>query len=76
MRKKLSVDAIPARVRKLRESAGLSVTQLAAASGVPERSIRNIETGVSTANGPGVRLLVAVAAALGTTVDGLMSPGK
>lgn len=57
-------------VRALREQQGLSQAALAARTGVHQAHIANIESG---AKKPSVKVLVALASALGVTINDLVT---
>ena len=57
-------------LRRKRRAAKLTQVQLAAASGVQQRTISNLETGETIE--PGVRTVAALAATLNMTVEQLL----
>lgn len=60
------------RVRAAREAAGLTQVQLADRLGWPRQHLHRIETGA--VRDPGVSRVLAIARALGVTVDELAAP--
>jgi transcriptional regulator with XRE-family HTH domain len=60
-------------LRRLREEAGLTQTQMADKAGVPFRSYQNWEAG---SREPGIAALAALAKALGVSVDQLISESE
>lgn len=61
-------------VRRLRKGAGLTQEQLAEQVGVSQPAIAQIETG--KIKNPGVDVLIALAGALGKSVDDLVRDGE
>ena len=61
---------IPARLKQLRESKGLSVTRLAHLSGISQPYLRQIELGIK--KNPSAEVLQGLAATLGVTVADIM----
>lgn len=61
---------IPARLKQLRESKGLSVTRLAHLSGISQPYLRQIELGIK--KNPSAEVLQRLAATLGVTVADIM----
>ncbi len=57
-------------LKRLRVKAKLTQTELSWASGIPQGAISNLETG--EVESPGVLVVVALAEALGVTVEKLM----
>lgn len=68
-----SDHGIGARVRRYRQDAGLSLTELAARAGVSKSHLSAIENGTGTR--PGARVLHALATALGVTLADLLGRG-
>jgi transcriptional regulator with XRE-family HTH domain len=66
-----AIPTLPARLRELRESAGMTLESLASAAGTSHDSISKIERGQRA---PSFRLAVALADALGCAVDDLRRP--
>ena len=67
------LQSIGANVRRLRLERGWTQTELAEASELKERWVQTLETG--TAN-PTIKVLVAVADALGVETADLLAPAK
>lgn len=68
------IGRFPARLRELRESAGLSQTELAKKSGVPQATIAAYEVGRHAATWPNV---IKLADALGVSIEAFrVQPGE
>ena len=65
-----------ARLHRLRQAAGLTQRQLAAASGVSQPVLARVERGARPLAGVSAGALVALAAALGTTAEALLDPTR
>jgi transcriptional regulator with XRE-family HTH domain len=66
-----SIDTFPARLRELREAAGLSRDQLAVAAGTSSHSVTKME---QAKRSPSLELAWRLAQALGCTLDALVQP--
>lgn len=61
------------RIAEMRTAAGMTQAELAAAAGLPRATVGAVESG---RHSPAVETALALAAALGTTVEGLFVPGS
>ena len=64
----MELPAVEPKIRKLRESKGLTQEELAARAGVTRKTIWNLETGTTL---PNLSVLLAIAAALGVVWSAL-----
>lgn len=64
----VATSNLPARLRELRERAGLTQRELAERAGVPQRSVSNYEQGLAE---PGLGAAIRLARALDVTVEEL-----
>lgn len=69
--KRDAIETLSARLRELRERAGLSQAELAAAASTSVHSVAKLERGERF---PSLRLARDVAAALGCSIDALCEP--
>ena len=67
------LESIAANVRRLRQDAGLTQFQLAAASGVELRYVAKIEAGEAN---PSAMIMIRLAVALGVKPGNLFKPAK
>jgi transcriptional regulator with XRE-family HTH domain len=65
------MDALAANLKQHRKAAGLTQGQLAGKAGIPRASLANMEQAESN---PGIESVVAVANALGVSLDELLTP--
>jgi transcriptional regulator with XRE-family HTH domain len=65
------MDALAENLKLLRKQANLTQAQLAEAAGLPRATVANLE---QPGANPGVQTVVAVAKALGVSLDDLMAP--
>lgn len=70
MKTQVAENTIGARLRSLRQARGYTIEQLAAAAGVADSWINNVELGYIKA--PGSIKLYAVATVLGVTIESLL----
>ena len=69
--KRDAIETLPARLRELRDAAGLSQSELAAAARTSVHSVAKMERGERY---PSLRLARDIASALGCTIDALCLP--
>lgn len=69
--KRDAIETLPARLRELRDAAGLSQSDLATAAGTSVHSVAKMERGERY---PSLRLARDIASALGCSIDALCLP--
>lgn len=69
-----TTDTIATRLASLRRASGLTQQQLANRAGMPLYTLRNLEQGQRSLSGAAAATVLAIAQALDTTVEDLLTP--